>query len=427
MNAPARSPVLLALRRSIYREYLQETSFLYGQRKMALEAPAFGLEELAALEARMEAHLDGLVLGADEARAFCKLRVPEGDVGELHGILRVLCRTDRPEDLEEVSAAADPSAPECARAMSDALRHDLPAAWASHAAAWLSAEQAPPPLQAAVAVAAGYRRLPVVAQLVDRVKKLQGAEVVPYIEALGRLRVPSTAMLLFRFMQQRAEPEVARTAAIAALRVGSPQALAVLEQAAGSEAWARIPLALAANAGSAPLLLGAAREDPCDDSLLALGIMGDIAATPLLVKGLMDGKSASSAALALYLITGARLSDATVDPASAPGISLSPELWGVFLRDHVKQMAGKGLHRLGEPRAANMLLRCLGEPWLPLAVRRLVTDEIVIRFRVDVGYAPDMLAHEQRAALSKLAQALGPADTAGRAGGGAASFREDRR
>ncbi len=273
-----------------------------------------------------------------------------------------------------------------------------------------------------MAVTAGYRRLPVALQLVERVKKLQGAEVLPYIEALGRLRDPSTAMLLFRFMQQRAEAEVQRAAAIAALRIGSPQALPLLEQAAGGEAWARVPLALAASAGSAPLLLKAAREDPCDDSLLALGLLGDVAATPLLVTALLDPKSASSAALALYLITGARLADANVDPASAPGISQSPELWGAFLRDHVKETAGKGLHRLGEPYTAKTLLRCLGDQWLPLDVRRLVADEVAIRFRVDVAYAPDMLAHEQVAGLSKLAHALRAAGARGRVGGSAAAF-----
>lgn len=443
-----------ALRQSLYREHLEEASFLYEHRRLALEDPSSTLADIAELEARAEAHLDGLFLGGEEARRICRSRADEGDFGELHGAIRIFCRTNQPADVAVAGAKVDAGDPERLVAMVDALRYELPASWTAQVKEWLTSEDAPPQLQAALAIAAGHRRLPLGTELLARAKTLKGPEVLPFIEALGQLREPAAAMLLFRFMQQP-DHNLGRAASIAALRLQAMQVRPHLRQAISQFSWAPIPLALTAEKEMVASLLLLLRDDPSDDALIALGLLGDISVVDVLVSCLSDTKYAESAAVALYLITGAELPevvevprDFLEDPAEdelanagvrkrfadvsdeelqgeddqheeleplivTRHISQSPETWRTWLKSHDGQLRQGVRHRLGEPYSAQALMRCLTEYRLPLSTRRLVVDEIAIRFRVDVPYAPDMLAHEQLKALPELRSALEAATGSG--------------
>ena len=47
----------------LYEEYLEEASFLYQQRQEYLASAELGWLDIAEIESRLEAHLDGLVIG----------------------------------------------------------------------------------------------------------------------------------------------------------------------------------------------------------------------------------------------------------------------------------------------------------------------------------------------------------------------------
>jgi len=420
-----------ALRRSIYREHLDEVSFFYEHRLMALEDPDFTLPEIAQLEGRCEAHLDGLVLGGEEARRLCKVRAGAGDFGELHGALRIFCRTDSPEELVEVVAEADASDAQYVAAVADALKYELPASWTDKVKTWLTAEDCPALLQASLAVAAGYRGVSVVPELLARVRSAKGPEVLPYLHALGQLRDPKAGMLFFRFMQQP-EHDVGRAAAIAALRLQGPDSnvRSHLHEAMSAFTWAPIPLALAADAYAAGPLLGLAHDNPSPDGLLALGLLGDVSVLSSLLGFLSDAKLAESAALALYLVTGADLPEVVEAPRERAEfepddsvddekeqqeeepllvtrlISQSPEQWKAWLSQHSGRFSKGKRYRLGEVYSPGGLVRGLTQHRLPLTVRRLLVDEIAIRYRVNARYAPDMPAKEQLSAISSIGPTL---------------------
>jgi uncharacterized protein (TIGR02270 family) len=56
---------MASLLMDIYEEHLDEASFLWVQWSRALDAPDYTLEDVASLEERLLAHLDGLVLGGE--------------------------------------------------------------------------------------------------------------------------------------------------------------------------------------------------------------------------------------------------------------------------------------------------------------------------------------------------------------------------
>ena len=65
----------------LYREHLDEASFLYQQRLAYLHDPEVKWPELANWEDRFEAHVDALVIGEDLALEICRQRAAEGDAG----------------------------------------------------------------------------------------------------------------------------------------------------------------------------------------------------------------------------------------------------------------------------------------------------------------------------------------------------------
>lgn len=75
----------------IYEEHLEEASFLWVQWNRALAAPDFNLEEVAALEERLLAHLDGLVVGGEPvARELLLPALDSGDPPRLSAALWAL-------------------------------------------------------------------------------------------------------------------------------------------------------------------------------------------------------------------------------------------------------------------------------------------------------------------------------------------------
>ena len=93
----------------LYREHLEEASFLYEQRLAYLHDPEVNWPDLRDWEERFEAHIDALVVGGELALEVCRQQAAAGDAGEMHAALRVLCRQDRKDDAFRVLGALDPT------------------------------------------------------------------------------------------------------------------------------------------------------------------------------------------------------------------------------------------------------------------------------------------------------------------------------
>ena len=101
----------------LYREHLEEASFLYEQRLAYLHDPEVNWPDLRDWEERFEAHIDALVVGGELALEVCRQQAAEGDAGEMHAALRVFCRRDRKDDAFAVLSALDPTDEEAVRAV----------------------------------------------------------------------------------------------------------------------------------------------------------------------------------------------------------------------------------------------------------------------------------------------------------------------
>ena len=56
----------------IITQHAEEASFLWLMRSLAVKAPHYSLADLAELDDRVEAHLDGLRIAADAGWTICK-------------------------------------------------------------------------------------------------------------------------------------------------------------------------------------------------------------------------------------------------------------------------------------------------------------------------------------------------------------------
>ncbi len=414
-------------KQSIYREHLQEISFLHEHRKAALGDPEFSLADLHELEERLEAHLDGLVIGADAAWALCQEQVDEGDPGEVHGAIRVCCRCDKAAAVVEIAKKVDWGDPATQEGFVDALKHDLPSAWKGNIGEWLPVGEGH--LGAALAAAVGYKRLPLGSLLCEAARGAPPELVPQYLRALGQLREPA-AITVFQEHLGAAAHEAGRLAAIGSLRLGGPRARAQIEQSAEAFSWTPIPLALGGSGSTGEVLPRLARKHGTPEAVIAVGLYGDPLGVETLLALLAKPECAEAAALALHLMTGAPLfEDAEVpaeatpspgpeanedtedpakkkepDPRDRPDIvhrlAQAPELWGKWWRENQNQFRSGQRYRLGELRSATVALGCLTSTLLPLEVRQWVADELLIRDGIDLIYAPDMLVSVQRRALA---------------------------
>src|SRR5262245_23278092 len=91
----AMSTVRQKLHIGLYKEHLEEASFLYEQRLAYLHDPEVDWPEVRGWEERFEAHLDALVLGGELALSVCRPAAADGDPGKMHAALRVMCRHNR--------------------------------------------------------------------------------------------------------------------------------------------------------------------------------------------------------------------------------------------------------------------------------------------------------------------------------------------
>ncbi len=147
---------ILDFETELYQEHLEEDSFLY-ERLTLFDDPGITWLDIDDFEERFEAHIDALVVGEEPTLNVCKTQAMEGDFGELHAAVRVFCRQNRLDFVQECLEAPDLKDMERVQAISDALNHELPSEWRDKFIGILSEED-----QRLIPVAAkliGYRRL----------------------------------------------------------------------------------------------------------------------------------------------------------------------------------------------------------------------------------------------------------------------------
>ncbi|MGK2927537.1 MAG: TIGR02270 family protein, partial [Lysobacterales bacterium] len=90
----------------IIEEHAEEAAFLWGQRDAAVRAPDYDLEEIAELDERVEAHLDGLRIAGEAGWSACK-EIGWDMPGEYFAGMSLAIATHRDDLADEVLDAAE--------------------------------------------------------------------------------------------------------------------------------------------------------------------------------------------------------------------------------------------------------------------------------------------------------------------------------
>ena len=77
----------------ILEDHLDEADYLFSQRLLAIQMADMTGDDIAMLESRLRAHLDGLVLGGEAAWELCQDFLAEGSTSEsfVAGIVAMEC------------------------------------------------------------------------------------------------------------------------------------------------------------------------------------------------------------------------------------------------------------------------------------------------------------------------------------------------
>ncbi|MEX1362114.1 MAG: hypothetical protein AB1Z98_03260 [Nannocystaceae bacterium] len=367
-----------AFLRSLHEEHLEEIAALYERRFALLDDTEIDHEDIADLEARLEAHLDALVVGGEPALQLCAERALDADAGELFGALCLLCRQGRYdlfeaalvrfEDEEHEGQPPPPAAPESSEDDED----ELPLAeMLSALASELKVEsppdedededepgddeedededededeQGPSPAQAlgdalcTEAPVAWQGKLVALLEqapssvvgAVARMAAARGLRIGPAIVAAAP-RVgsgPSMAAVLWALGRTREREAVsllsdwaralqrdeAPVATLALLRFGDPAMLDFLARAASTHSWALSMLAIAGGPTVAPIIHARLARPEATAEEI---VAAGLFGDPVVVApllGMLGGSHSEAVVEALYLVTGAALFETVLEP-----------------------------------------------------------------------------------------------------------------
>ncbi len=437
----------------LLQEHISEASFLHELRFSLISNSEITWLDFDDFEQRFEAHIDGLVVGGEEALVICQQQAIEGDAGEVHAAVRVFCRQQRLDLLKDVLSRIEPEETEKWQAITDALQEEMLPAWLQEF--YVGDKDDTHTLAQIFPAVAGYQRIKMGLELDNALKQTTNPALQEQIIwALGRLREVGARESLFNEFSNHSENRVRRAALLALLRLGEAAAVQHCSNEVHSP-WSHMLLALSGGSKTAAEILAelsgktsATAQQPADpvqakadgvawtranteESLLALGIAGNIAAVPFLLSLFADPKRAPSAALALNLITAAGLYEEVFIPepidedelfedelekyrkgeplytqGEEPGttisrLSLKADEWQAWWDQNKAGFDSRLRYRNGKPFSPSCLLENLESEKSPPVIRQLAYEELVIRYGGDFPFETEMFVGRQLEALAK--------------------------
>lgn len=298
-----RPPVLL----DVLEEHLNELDFLWEQRERFVDSPEWTLRELAAVENRAEAHLDGLRIGGAHSVDLARPALVAGERGLATAAAFVMLAFDRPELEAEVLTAFEKAPPPGRDGIRIALRHAKIDRLVPRLAK-LAVEAEPSSRAAALDVLAFHRKPPpkgIVSLLGDPDPDVRKCTY----DAVGRFGGPWSYDLLERSLDR--DPPALRVAALrASARMGLPGLDETCRKAA-TRAASPAPEALTflgvvGSPGDLTILVNAtSRPGLAVAAIDGLGALGASGAVPFLLDRMVEPRLAHACGRAFSRITGA--------------------------------------------------------------------------------------------------------------------------
>ncbi len=414
----------------LYCEYLEEASCLYSQILSLVTDPQISWLAIEDFEARMEAHLYGLIVGDALALDICRQQAAEGDAGELHAAVRVFCRQNKYNLVSASLDRIDPADSERISALGNALKHDLPTPWQDRIVERLADHPSTTPIAALIV---GFRRQNQYAgALLDVLHRQPTSPPSELIWSMGRLREKKASDDLMPLLLS-SDPVIRATTECALMRMGEREPVRLWKKRPQQAYWRWLAAGLGGDRSHLPDLIDLASSNTAHpDGILALGLLGDFAAVAPLTALLKHAELASAAALALNLITGAELYEETFIPEEIdpdllfedereklkkgeqiyppdrqPGINIvrlsqDPTVWVTWIREHRKQFQRDTRYRNGKPFSPECLLTNLLSVKTPGRIRALASDELSIRYGCSVPFETDQPVHQQQRQLASV-------------------------
>jgi len=380
-------------RQELYQEHLEEASFLYEQRRNLLAGDEVEWLRVGDFEERLQAHLDGLVVGGKVALQIAEKRTMEGEPGELHAAVRLFCRQDCRQTVLKLLESVDLSVPAKLEAISAALQDELPNAWHEEFLTCFRAN--PGKLAPAVMPAFVSRRMVTPPEVADALQAMDGDLLLGMLRILGRTGDTGVCGLLAPYTRSE-EPGIREQATIALLRLGDDETRRWLIGLDPREAWAAVPLALCGGPSALEWLVrsrakGGAKEDFCR----GIGLLGDARGVEALLAELNDTAAGAAAAKALDDLTGAvsDWSGAAFESAAAKARTgsklgsrskqkdaLDPATWTRWWQEHRGDYLPGLRYHGGRPASPWVALNDLGSPRATCRDRAIRYDELAIRY-----------------------------------------------
>ena len=330
------SPKVVLLR-DVLEEHLDELQFLWSLRRDGLRSPTLTRRDLGRLEARIEAHADGLLVARGDLPELVGDALGSDDPLASFAAGFVLLRSG-PAGARMVLEAFLAAGEEGREGLSEALSHgSLREVRDDLAACVTSAEGG---LAVAAATALAIQRAPRVPSARDtrfledpdpRVR-LSGWRLLPFLQEPPRAEV-------FRRGVEDDDPAVSREAVLAAAWFGAPLALETCRERARSDRedsgeWLRLVAVLGDDSDLAFVLSAAGGAGGGRSGPRALGALGHPRGVDLLLETMRDADPARSAAAgeAFHKVTGFDASSDEKSPVRDGGAS-GDELEEEFLEE----------------------------------------------------------------------------------------------
>jgi uncharacterized protein (TIGR02270 family) len=419
----------------LYREYLEEASFLYEQRLALLDDSEISWKDLGEFEERFEAHIDGLMVGEELAVEVCMGRAEEGDFGELHAAVRVFCRRNRMDLVLRALDGLDPEDTDKGNAVANALKDELPGEWQGNLIEMLSARDDDPKSVFVLAAVIGHRRVGATVELLNAMPNAPASVLPKVLRALGRLRDRESRDGLLRYLRHE-DDLVRETAALAVLRAGNRDFLDRIREEARGGRPLIIPLGLAGDRSTLEILSGEAWTGQAKAEIpIAMGMLGDVTGVPKMLSSLEDPETAESAALALQILTGGQIDEDVFVPEEVDEDELSeeerkkwkagerpmrpdgrpfgttvrrlcadPGRWREWWAANASRFDPTVRYRNGKLFSPACLLEILESDKSARFVRQMAYEELVIRYDLDVPFETDMPVAQQARALALLSE-----------------------
>lgn len=300
---------------TIVQQHAEEAAFLWLLRDAAVGDPDYTLDDLAKLDGRVEAHLDGLRLAGPAGWSICRDELSWEEAGEVFAAAMLALEDGGDERIRVVLDAALAS-PEQGRGFVSALGW-TPVDRVQALIARLLGEASPAARRLGLAGSAVHRRDPgaILARALDDPDPPLRARALQAAGELGRTDLQRAVAAHLNEDDPACRFEAARTAAL----LGYPQAgRALCALGEGDAPFAEPAAALAARTLRPGEALGWIREraDTAGGrrtAIVAAGALGDPALAPWLIEQMRVPALARPAGEAFALVTGVDFVDEALD------------------------------------------------------------------------------------------------------------------